>query len=82
MLNCSLRKPLDSKIHSDIRNKIISLPKKNHFSQIELARKLSATQSYISKVESGQRRLDIAELNDNFKTLECSILKFFEGIKL
>lgn len=33
-------------------------------SQIEAAKKLSKTQSYLSKIESGQRRFDVLQLKE------------------
>ena len=57
----SLQESLESDNHKIITRKLISLRKENHFTQRELAKKLSVPQSYISKVELGQRRLDIIE---------------------
>lgn len=62
MSSKSLRESLDSVNHKIICLKLISLRKKNHFTQRELARKLSVPQSYVSKVELCQRRLDVLEL--------------------
>ncbi len=41
-------------------------------SQVDLARLLGKPQSYISKFESGQRRLDVVELLDVTEAIGCS----------
>jgi transcriptional regulator with XRE-family HTH domain len=45
-------------------------------SQAELAEKLKKTQSYVSKIESGERRLDLVELNFLCETIQISLLEF------
>ena len=77
----SLRESLDSKNYSNIRIKLISLRKENHLTQRGLAKKLSVGQSYISKVELGQRRLDILELKQYLKALNYSIIQFLPEIE-
>ncbi len=44
--------------------------------QVEVAKKLSKTQSYISKIESGQRRFDVLQLKE-FAKLYKKSLDFF-----
>lgn len=44
--------------------------------QAEVAKKLEKTQSYISKVESGQRRIDLIQLKDFAKVYKKK-LNFF-----
>ncbi len=34
------------------------------FGQVEVAKKLGKTQSYLSKIESGQRRFDVLQLKE------------------
>jgi transcriptional regulator with XRE-family HTH domain len=46
------------------------------FSQIELAKKLGRPQSFISKFESGERRLDLVELREICKALKISLTDF------
>jgi transcriptional regulator with XRE-family HTH domain len=78
----SLREPLHSKNHLNIRNKLITLRKENSFTQRELAKKLSITQSYVSKVESGQRRLDVLELKKYLDVLNYSIDQFLSELDI
>jgi transcriptional regulator with XRE-family HTH domain len=50
--------------------------------QIDLATRLKQPQSYISKYESGERRLDLLELNQVCKACGISLLEFvkrFDG---
>ena len=53
-------------VHSSEYKKIIERLKKARknakLSQIEVAKKLDKPQSYISKIEAGERRLDVLEL--------------------
>ena len=44
--------------------------------QVELSRILGRPQSYVSKYETGERRLDYVEINDICKALGISIEKF------
>ena len=82
MSNSSLRESLDSKNYSNIRNKLISLRKESHLTQRELALKLVVTQSYVSKVESGLRRLDILELKKYLDVLNYSTHQFLSEIDI
>ena len=44
--------------------------------QVEIAEKLGKTQSYVSKIESGQRRFDVLQLKE-FAKLYKKDLSFF-----
>jgi transcriptional regulator with XRE-family HTH domain len=44
--------------------------------QIDLATRLKQPQSYISKYESGERRLDLLELNQICKACGISLVEF------
>ena len=49
--------------------------------QTEVAQRLGQTQSFVSKVERGERRLDIVELRAFCSALGLSLLKFVEEIE-
>ena len=82
MLHSSLRESLESKNYSNIRNKLVILRKESNLTQRGLAEKLSVNQSYVSKVELGQRRLDILELRKYLKALNYPINQFLSEVKL
>ena len=82
MSSSSLRESLDSKNYSNIRNKLISLRKESHLTQRGLAKKLLVTQSYVSKVESGLRRLDILELKKYLDVLNYSTHQFLSELDI
>lgn len=50
--------------------------------QNDLARKLRRPQSFISKVESGERRLDIVELALHCRALGVDFVQFVRGLGL
>lgn len=47
-------------------------------SQIEVAEKLGRTQSYVSKIESGQRRFDVLQLKEFAKIYKKDINYFIK----
>src|SRR3989338_6627945 len=55
-------------IYSKDHNAIVERLKKARieagFGQVEVAKKLGKTQSYLSKIESGQRRFDVLQLKE------------------
>jgi len=55
-------KAIYSKEHRSLVEKLKKARKEARIDQIEAARLLGVTQSYISKIESGQRRIDIVQL--------------------
>ena len=59
-----------------ICKKLIEIRKTNNFTQRQLARRLSVYQSYVSKVELGQKNLNIIELKDYLKGLNYSLNEF------
>lgn len=44
--------------------------------QVELAEKIGETQSYVSKVERGERRLDLVQLQTFCRALKTSLSAF------
>jgi transcriptional regulator with XRE-family HTH domain len=49
--------------------------------QIDLAEKLSQPQSFISKYESGERRLDLLEVRQICQAVGISLLEFVERLE-
>lgn len=50
-------------------------------SQTELARRLGRAQSFVSKAESGERRLDVVELMDVLDVLGVTIAEFVRRLR-
>jgi transcriptional regulator with XRE-family HTH domain len=62
--------------YQNLIKKLIELRESKNVTQVELARRLEKPQSYVSKVEILERRLDIIELCDWLKTLDIEITIF------
>jgi len=54
---------------------------KGNFSQLALAKKMGVSQSFISKYESGERRLDIVEVMQICKVLNISFTQFVKTLE-
>lgn len=59
-----VEKTIFTKSHNYLVSKLIKARKKARLRQEDVARKLGRTQSYISKIESGQRRIDTVQLKE------------------
>jgi transcriptional regulator with XRE-family HTH domain len=49
--------------------------------QVELAEKIGETQSFVSKCERGERRLDLIELREWCLALDHPFIDFVEGLE-
>lgn len=71
-----MNKAIYSQTHKDLIGKLKQARIDAVLDQEEVAKLLGKTQSYISKVESGQRRVDIVQLK-NFAKIYGKPLGFF-----
>jgi len=69
-------------IYQDDHKKIVERLKQARLEtglgQIEVAEKLGRTQSYVSKIESGQRRFDVLQLKEFAKIYKKDISYFIK----
>lgn len=65
-----------TKDHNEIVERLKEARIEIGLGQVEVAKKLGRTQSYISKIESGQRRFDVLQLKE-FARLYKKPLDFF-----
>ena len=59
-----MEKSIYTKSYSHLVDQLKKARKQKRLKQSDVARKLIRTQSYISKIESGQLRLDIVQLKE------------------
>ncbi|MFA6587917.1 MAG: helix-turn-helix transcriptional regulator [Patescibacteria group bacterium] len=62
-----------SKEHKKLIERIIQARKEADLSQMEAAKRLGRSQSYISKIEVGQRKIDVIELKKIAKVYNVAI---------
>ena len=67
-----------TKKHKRIIKRLIQARKKSGLTQKQVAKKLARSQSYISKIESGQRKIDIIELGKFVKIYKKDINYFIK----
>lgn len=60
----SMDKTIFTESHRRLVGKLVKARKQARLRQQDVARKLGRTQSYISKIESGQRRIDTVQLKE------------------
>jgi transcriptional regulator with XRE-family HTH domain len=65
-----------SRQHEALRYLLLNIRKEGGLRQTEVARRLGRPQSFVSKYESGQRRLDLVELEEVCHALGISLLEF------
>ncbi len=54
---------------------------KTGITQVDLANKLGVTQSYVSKVERGERLLDVIQLREFCKALDTDLTTFVKKLE-
>ena len=64
--------------HMEIVNRLREARLEVGLDQVKVAEKLGRTQSYISKIESGQRRFDVLQLKEFAKIYKKDISHFIK----
>ena len=78
-----MQKAIHSESQNVLRQVLKSVRTDAGLTQQQLAERLGVPQSFISKYESGERRLDLVELRDICKALDISLsafVKLFEDL--
>ena len=65
-----------SKAHKRLIKRLIHARKKAGLNQTEAAKKLGRTQTYLSKIEVGQRKIDVLELKRLAKIYKKPVIYF------
>lgn len=65
--------------YQDLIKKLIELRESQNVTQVEIARLLNKPQSYVSKVEILERRLDVIELMDWLQILKVELISFLSN---
>jgi transcriptional regulator with XRE-family HTH domain len=66
--------------YQDLIKKLIELRESKNVTQVEVARRLEKPQSYVSKVEILERRLDVIELCDWLNSIDVKITDFINQL--
>ena len=66
--------------YTRFRGMLVNARKAAGMTQIDLALKLGRKQSYVSKFERGERRLDIVEFLEVAEALGIDVLRFVEQL--
>lgn len=75
-----MAKTIHSKRHTEFCALLRQARKDAGLTQEELARKLGKYKTYISKIEAGERRLDVLEFAELVEALQCDASKLFKEI--
>ncbi|EJB8457003.1 MULTISPECIES: helix-turn-helix domain-containing protein [Acinetobacter] len=62
--------------YQDLIKRLIELRESKNVTQVELARRLNKPQSYVSKIEILERRLDVIELMDWLEVMNTNVKDF------
>lgn len=71
-------KTIFTQSHKHLVAELIKARRQAKLNQQDVARKLGRTQSYISKIESGQRRIDIVQLKELAAIYKKKLRSFIE----
>ncbi|MTJ13864.1 helix-turn-helix transcriptional regulator [Anabaena sp. UHCC 0187] len=75
-----MSKSVFSEEYNQFRKMLIEARKEANLTQAELSAKLERPQSYVSKYERGERRLDLIEFLQLAQVLEIDPLTFIENL--
>lgn len=74
-----MKKTIYSTAHKQLVKKLISAREGACLRQEDVAKSLKKTQSFISKIESGQRRIDLVQIKDFAKIYKKPVSYFISS---
>lgn len=80
-ISFGMRKSLNTRESKIVAEMIYQLRISAGLRQSDLATKLQVPQSFVSKLESGERRVDIVELRNILKHLNSNIIEFTTALE-
>lgn len=75
------KKTIHAKDYHKVIGMLRELREQNFLTQKELADRIGSDQTFISKIEIGERRLDIIELKYICEALEISLVEFIMNVE-
>jgi len=76
-----VRKTLYSTRHKELIRFLVQKRKTAGMTQVELAKELGEYQSFVARLESGQRRVDVVEFEELAEVLGFDVRDFFASEK-
>ena len=75
-----LTKSLHSPEHAALCRLLLAAPRKAGLTQQDVAKRLKRPQSFVAKVEGGERRLDVLEFIDFTRAIEADMSKVLRAL--
>lgn len=75
-----MSKPIHSVQAKRLRELLVEYRAKAELTQTELADKLGRAQTFVSKIEKGERRIDVTELVEMLTAMRADPMEFFERL--
>lgn len=75
-----MSKPIHSAQAKRLRELLVEYRAKAGLTQTELADKLARAQTFVSKIEKGERRIDVTELIEMLAAMRADPMEFFERL--